>query len=100
MNRFLLSRKAAFVLSLILFRGLVVTAQNDSASEFKVKALPLPGAHGLVMLDYIAYDNVSHRLWVPAGNTAALTSSMPLRTRSSRSKDSPLLRWNCEEKPD
>jgi DNA-binding beta-propeller fold protein YncE len=44
-------------------------AQQGSAPKFKVTKLSLPGASGLVMLDYIAYDRSSHRLWVPAGNT-------------------------------
>lgn len=39
-----------------------------------VHALALPGAppSGGVFMDYIAYDRVHHRLWVPAGNTASV----------------------------
>lgn len=47
-------------------------AEGQQPSKFSLKPLPLPGADGLVMLDYIAYDYASHRLWVPAGNTASV----------------------------
>jgi DNA-binding beta-propeller fold protein YncE len=38
-------------------------------SKFTLKPLPLPGASGLVSLDYFAYDPHSQRFWVPASNT-------------------------------
>jgi len=43
-----------------------------AATEFRVKPLPLPGAHGLVMLDYFAYDRDTRLLWVPAANTGSV----------------------------
>jgi len=73
MRRFVIFlRKNGLLTSLIFFVAFVAAAQTDSAPEFTIKALPLPGAQGLVMLDYIAYDPVSHRLWVPAGNLGSV----------------------------
>jgi len=43
-------------------------AQAAWSGNFSVTALPLPGASGVVMLDYVAYDRATGRLWVPAGN--------------------------------
>lgn len=40
--------------------------------EFAVRRLPLPGANGMVTLDYFGYDRNSERLWVPASNTASV----------------------------
>ena len=31
--------------------------------------LSLPGAKGLIALDYFAFDSANNRLWAPAGNT-------------------------------
>ena len=33
---------------------------------------PLPGAKGLVMFDYFAYDHTGRLLWVPAANTGSV----------------------------
>lgn len=49
-----------------------VALAYGAASEFSVKPLPLPGAHGLVMLDYFAYDRDTRLLWVPAANTGSV----------------------------
>lgn len=57
---------------LILFIATVAAAQETDSPKFKVKPLTLPGANGLVMLDYLAYDNTSRRLWVPAANTGSV----------------------------
>src|SRR5262249_54444371 len=43
--------------------------RSSSKARFETKQLPLPGAHGLVTLDYFAFDRSTGRLWVPAGNT-------------------------------
>jgi hypothetical protein len=40
--------------------------------EYRTQARPLPGADGLVTLDYLAFDKKTHRLWVPAGNTESV----------------------------
>jgi DNA-binding beta-propeller fold protein YncE len=64
--------KAGFLATLILFFARVAAAQGTSSLNFTVKPLPLPGANGLVMLDYFAYDNAAGHLWVPAGNTGSV----------------------------
>lgn len=51
---------------------ILVALTYGAASEFRVTPLPLPGAHGLVMLDYFAYDRNSRLLWVPAANTGSV----------------------------
>ena len=51
---------------------ILVALTFGAASEFRVKPLPLPGAHGLVLLDYFAYDRNSRLLWVPAANTGSV----------------------------
>jgi DNA-binding beta-propeller fold protein YncE len=46
--------------------GLRPTSAN---AQFETRSLPLPGADGLVTLDYFGFDRARGRLWVPAGNT-------------------------------
>ena len=58
--------------ALVLITVSVAPAQEADSTKFIVKPLPLPGANGLVMLDYFAYDRASRRLWVPAGNTGSV----------------------------
>jgi hypothetical protein len=55
-----------------LFAFALSAAQHARISQFTVKPLPLPGATGLVMLDYFAYEPTSRRLWVPAANTGSV----------------------------
>jgi hypothetical protein len=38
-------------------------------SDYELKPIPLPGATGVVSLDYFAYDRSTGTLWVPASNT-------------------------------
>src|SRR5262249_50626334 len=45
---------------------------GEASEQFAVQPLPLPGAQGVVTLDYFAYDRSRARLWVPAGNTASV----------------------------
>jgi DNA-binding beta-propeller fold protein YncE len=46
---------------------------STAAPAFAVHSIALPGAAaGGVAMDYLAYDRVHHRLWVPAGNTAGV----------------------------
>jgi hypothetical protein len=47
-------------------------AQEKNPPQYTVKPLVLPGANGLVMLDYFAYDSATRRLWVPAANTGSV----------------------------
>lgn len=61
----------AIALAISLVAGTIFTiaqAPGKSAS-YDVKTIPLPGAKGVVTLDYFAYDSGHGRLWVPAGNT-------------------------------
>jgi len=46
--------------------------QQTATPKFELKPLTLPGANGLVMLDYFAYDSMTNRLWVPAGNMGSV----------------------------
>ena len=64
--------QAGVLANLVLFAVVVTSAQQTSALRFSVKPIALPGANGLVMLDYIAYDNLNRRLWVPAGNIGSV----------------------------
>src|SRR3982074_1391933 len=63
---------SGFLAVLILFSVSVAAAQETGSRKFTVKPLPLPGASGLVMLDYFAYDHSSRLLWVPAANTGGV----------------------------
>jgi DNA-binding beta-propeller fold protein YncE len=38
-------------------------------SDYELTPISLPGAAGIVALDYFAYDRSSGKLWVPASNT-------------------------------
>lgn len=48
--------------------GEEASKQGKPSQDFKVKKLELPGASGLVVLDYFSYDHRHARVWVPAGN--------------------------------
>ena len=65
-------RNHALLAALLLAVVTVAAAQENGSRKFAVKPLPLPGANGLVMLDYFAYDRPSQRLWVPAANTGSV----------------------------
>ena len=45
---------------------------QSSKARFVTKELSLPGANGLVTLDYFAWDRSTGKLWVPAGNLACV----------------------------
>ena len=47
-------------------------AAEPVASNYEIKPLSLPGATGVVTLDYFAYDRSTGRLWVPASNTGSV----------------------------
>lgn len=49
-----------------------IMAAATSASDYELKPLSLPGATGVVTLDYFAYDRSTGRLWVPASNTGSV----------------------------
>src|SRR5260370_29932943 len=56
----------------MLFALSTAIAQQSGSSQFTIKPLPLPGAHGLVTLDYFSYDKTTQSLWVPASNTGSV----------------------------
>ncbi|MDP9147139.1 MAG: hypothetical protein M3N22_05725 [Acidobacteriota bacterium] len=62
----------SLVFALFLFMAASGDAQETASGKFTVKALTLPGANGLVTLDYFAYDAMTRRLWVPASNTGSV----------------------------
>jgi hypothetical protein len=45
---------------------------GEHQPQYSVTKLALPGASGLVSLDYIVYDHKQHRLWVPAADTGSV----------------------------
>ncbi len=65
-------RSPGFLVALTLLTVTVVAAQESRSPTFTIKPLALPGAKGLVMLDYLAYDHTSGRVWVPAANTGSV----------------------------
>jgi len=67
---------------------ILVALTYGAPAEFKVTPLPLPGAHGLVMLDYFAYDRNSRLLWVPAANTGSVDVIDQQRIVLNASRDS------------
>ena len=42
---------------------------HKATSEYELAAIALPGASGVVSLDYFAHDRSTGKLWVPASNT-------------------------------
>src|SRR6059036_3166943 len=50
----------------------IMMAGNTTASNYELKPLSLPGATGVVRLDYFAYDRSTGKLWVPASNTGSV----------------------------
>jgi DNA-binding beta-propeller fold protein YncE len=63
---------------LAMFCGIVslpiffTTAQLNAhkvTSDYKLTPIALPGASGVISLDYFAYDHSTGKLWVPASNT-------------------------------
>jgi DNA-binding beta-propeller fold protein YncE len=61
------------LVALPLTGSALADAPNDKTAEFKRVDLAIPGAHGLVSLDYYVFDSANHRLWVPASNTGSVT---------------------------
>jgi DNA-binding beta-propeller fold protein YncE len=68
-RHFLLGNAGPLAIAILSVHTLGVAQQT---SNMEVTRLPLPGANGLVMLDYLAYDPASRRLWVPAGNLGSV----------------------------
>src|SRR6266481_5360806 len=52
----------------IVFTAVPLNAHKVT-SNYELKPILLPGASGVVSLDYFAYDRSTGKLWVPASNT-------------------------------
>jgi DNA-binding beta-propeller fold protein YncE len=48
------------------------SGSNAADTNYELKPINLPGATGTVALDYVAYDRVTGKLWVPASNTGSV----------------------------
>jgi hypothetical protein len=57
---------------LAILAAATATALALAAATPEVKRLSLPGARGLVMLDYLAHDAARGVVWLPAGNLGTL----------------------------
>ena len=65
-------RRRSWVIAVVVLTLTGAIAQSASSQKFTLKPLPLPAANGLVMLDYVAYDPATDRVWVPAGNLGSV----------------------------
>jgi hypothetical protein len=74
----------------MLFALSTAIAQESGSSQFTIKPLPLPGAHGLVTLDYFSYDKTTQSLWVPASNTGSVDVIDTKTDRIKRAKGFPV----------
>jgi YVTN family beta-propeller protein len=68
--------KQAVLLMMIMAAGCAVTRQRGPSTDqpgFTIYTIALPGAPADgVFMDYLAYDRIHHRVWVPAGNTGSV----------------------------
>jgi len=62
-------RKASEALRGDRIRPVYAAVSKILRRMISVDQFMLPGAKGLVTLDYLAFDHANDRLWVPAGNT-------------------------------
>jgi DNA-binding beta-propeller fold protein YncE len=65
---FHLAMFCAIAALLIFFTAAQLTAHKVT-SDYELTPIALPGASGVVSLDYFAYDRSTGKLWVPASNT-------------------------------
>ena len=61
--------KLCVVASLTIFLAAVRLNAHKVTSDYELTPIALPGASGVVALDYFAYDRATGKLWVPASNT-------------------------------
>lgn len=61
--------KLPTLVSLSILFAATQLSGHKVTSDYEVKPIPLPGASGVVSLDYFAYDRSTGKLWVPASNT-------------------------------
>jgi len=68
----------AILLGIVVVTPLLCSAQTETVAsnvtnaDYTLKPISLPGANGVVVLDYFAYDAQTGRLWVPASNTGSV----------------------------
>ena len=55
----------------ILVAAVPLNAQK-TVSDYELKPITLPGATGVVALDYFAYDRATGKVWIPASNTGSV----------------------------
>ncbi len=61
--------KISTVVSVSIFFAGAQLSGHKVASDYELRPISLPGASGVVALDYFACDRSTGRLWVPASNT-------------------------------
>jgi hypothetical protein len=61
--------KLGAVASLAIFLAATQLSGHKVTSDYELTPISLPGASGVVALDYFAYDRSTGKLWVPASNT-------------------------------
>src|SRR5437762_13013731 len=61
--------KLGAVASLPFFLAAMQLNGHKVTSDYELTPISLPGASGVVSLDYFAYDRSTGKLWVPASNT-------------------------------
>src|SRR6266581_890540 len=61
--------KLAAVASVMIFVAALQLNAHKVVSDYELTPISLPGASGVVALDYLAYDRSTGKLWVPASNT-------------------------------
>ena len=69
MNRAL---KFAQVAAIAVIQIVWVSCACAADTEYELKPINLPGATGVVALDYFAYDRATGKVWVPASNTGSV----------------------------
>jgi DNA-binding beta-propeller fold protein YncE len=57
------------IASLSIFLTAAQLNAHKATSDYELTPIALPGASGVVSLDYFAYDRSTGKLWVPASNT-------------------------------
>src|SRR5438128_1048822 len=67
-----LAKPCAIALVKSIWTADKMMAGSTTASNYELKPLSLPGATGVVRLDYFAYDRSTGRVWVPASNTGSV----------------------------
>ena len=67
-----LVKRCAVALLTAILGATGIFAANPAVSNYELKPISLPGATGVVALDYFAYDRATGKLWVPASNIGSV----------------------------